>query len=43
MAGLLTAAGFALLSRTVREPDPTLDETVAQAFLIARKPKRSAV
>ncbi|MFE0249445.1 class I SAM-dependent DNA methyltransferase [Streptomyces sp. NPDC059010] len=37
MADLLTAAGFALLSRTVREPDPTLDETSQQAFLIARK------
>lgn len=33
---LLTAAGFALVSRTVREPDPS--ELVRQAFLIARKP-----
>ncbi|WP_217205807.1 class I SAM-dependent methyltransferase [Streptomyces sp. AC550_RSS872] len=38
MAGLLAAAGFALVSRTVREPDPALDETSPQAFLIARKP-----
>ncbi|WP_328424824.1 class I SAM-dependent methyltransferase [Streptomyces sp. NBC_00443] len=38
MAGLLTAAGFALASRTVREADPALDETSPQAFLIARKP-----
>lgn len=37
MAGLLTGAGFALVSRTVREADPALDETSAQAFLIARK------
>lgn len=39
IAGLLTAAGFALVSRTVREPDPALDETCPQAFLIARKPQ----
>ncbi|GGX35693.1 class I SAM-dependent DNA methyltransferase [Streptomyces chartreusis] len=39
IAGLLTAAGFALVSRTVREPDPALDETSQQAFLIARKPE----
>ncbi|GHH20174.1 class I SAM-dependent methyltransferase [Streptomyces lanatus] len=38
MVELLTRAGFALVSRTVREPDPALDETVPQAFLIARKP-----
>jgi SAM-dependent methyltransferase len=38
IAELLTAAGFALVSRTVREPDPALDETSQQAFLIARKP-----
>ena len=38
MAGLLTAAGFALVSRTVREADPALDETSPQAFLIARRP-----
>ncbi|KUL80423.1 MULTISPECIES: class I SAM-dependent DNA methyltransferase [unclassified Streptomyces] len=37
MAALLTRAGFALHSRTVREPDPALDETVPQAFLLARK------
>ncbi|MFF6982678.1 class I SAM-dependent DNA methyltransferase [Streptomyces sp. NPDC008343] len=40
MADLLTAAGFTLVSRTVREPDPALDETSPQAFLIARKPGR---
>ncbi|MFC8096073.1 class I SAM-dependent DNA methyltransferase [Streptomyces sp. NPDC057301] len=40
MADLLTAAGFTLVSRTVREPDPALDETSPQAFLIARKPER---
>ncbi|MET9966078.1 class I SAM-dependent methyltransferase [Streptomyces sp. NPDC006356] len=38
IAELLTAAGFALVSRTVREPDPAFDETVAQAFLIVRRP-----
>ncbi|MGW1952261.1 class I SAM-dependent methyltransferase [Streptomyces sp. NPDC001920] len=38
MADLLTAAGFVLVSRTVREPDPALDETSPQAFLFARKP-----
>ena len=37
MAALLTRAGFAPHSRTVREADPTLDETAAQAFLIARR------
>lgn len=37
VAGLLTDAGFALLSQTVRAPDATLDETSQQAFLIARK------
>ncbi|MGW1611919.1 class I SAM-dependent methyltransferase [Streptomyces sp. NPDC002285] len=37
MADLLTGAGFALVSRTVREADPALDETSPQAFLIARK------
>jgi hypothetical protein len=41
MADLLTAAGFALVSRTVREPDPALDETSPQAFLITRKPART--
>ncbi|MEJ8670610.1 class I SAM-dependent methyltransferase [Streptomyces sp. MS1.AVA.1] len=40
LADLLTAAGFTLVSRTVREPDPALDETSPQAFLIARKPER---
>ncbi|MDO0912623.1 methyltransferase domain-containing protein [Streptomyces sp. DT2A-34] len=39
VADLLTAAGFALVSRTVREPDPALDEVSPQAFLIARKPR----
>lgn len=38
IADLLTTAGFALFSRTVREPDPALDETSPQAFLIVRKP-----
>lgn len=37
MTELLTAAGFALLSRTVREPDERLGENVPQAFLFARK------
>ncbi|WBO64551.1 class I SAM-dependent methyltransferase [Streptomyces camelliae] len=37
MAELLTAAGFTLLSRTVREPDERLDEKVPQAFLFAQK------
>ena len=39
MADLLTAAGFTLLSRTVREPDEALAEPVPQAFLMARKPQ----
>ncbi|SOD84555.1 class I SAM-dependent methyltransferase [Streptomyces sp. Ag109_G2-15] len=38
LAELLTAAGFALGSRTVREPDTDLGESVPQAFLFARKP-----
>nr|WP_306955979.1 class I SAM-dependent methyltransferase [Streptomyces sp. B4I13] len=38
MAGLLTAAGFAVLSRTVREPDADLGESAPQALLIARRP-----
>jgi SAM-dependent methyltransferase len=38
MADLLSAAGFALVSRTVREADADLEETTPQAFLIARKP-----
>jgi SAM-dependent methyltransferase len=37
IAELLTAAGFTLMSRTVREPDPVLEETSPQAFLIARR------
>jgi SAM-dependent methyltransferase len=36
IAELLTAAGFALVSRTVREPDEALGESTPQAFLIAR-------
>ncbi|WP_020135956.1 hypothetical protein [Streptomyces sp. 351MFTsu5.1] len=36
VAGLLRAAGFALVSRTVREPTP--DQVSQQAFLIARRP-----
>ncbi|WP_031478032.1 class I SAM-dependent DNA methyltransferase [Streptomyces bicolor] len=40
---LLRAAGFALLSRTVREPDPALDEVSPQAFLIVRKPTRPEI
>ncbi|MCX4882775.1 class I SAM-dependent methyltransferase [Streptomyces sp. NBC_00847] len=39
MADLLTEAGFALLSRTVREADEELAEPVPQACLIARKPR----
>ncbi|MDX3307549.1 class I SAM-dependent methyltransferase [Streptomyces sp. NPDC054884] len=38
MAGLLTTAGFTMLSRTVREPDAALGEPTPQAFLIARRP-----
>ncbi|MEV0183957.1 class I SAM-dependent methyltransferase [Streptomyces sp. NPDC050625] len=38
MAELLAGAGFALLSRTVREADEDLGESTPQAFLIARKP-----
>ncbi|MEU0427301.1 methyltransferase domain-containing protein [Streptomyces canus] len=34
--GLLRAAGFALVSQTVREPSP--EEVSQQAFLIARRP-----
>jgi SAM-dependent methyltransferase len=36
ISGLLEAAGFALVSRTVREPED--GEPTRQAFLIARKP-----
>ncbi len=42
VAELLSAAGFALVSRTVREPDDTLGEPTPQAALIARKPPRAA-
>ncbi|MER6977082.1 class I SAM-dependent DNA methyltransferase [Streptomyces carpinensis] len=38
ITGLLTEAGFAPHSRTVREPDEALGESAPQAFLIARKP-----
>ncbi|MEU6810977.1 class I SAM-dependent methyltransferase [Streptomyces sp. NPDC046831] len=38
MAELLEAAGFELLSRTVRERDPALGESTPQAFLTARRP-----
>ncbi|MFJ3309069.1 class I SAM-dependent DNA methyltransferase [Streptomyces sp. NPDC086549] len=38
MVELLAGAGFALLSRTVREADTGLGESSRQAFLIARKP-----
>ncbi|MFE7928303.1 class I SAM-dependent methyltransferase [Streptomyces sp. NPDC057456] len=41
MAELLTAAGFAMLSRTVREADADLGESTPQAFLIARRPTSS--
>ncbi|MCH5676645.1 class I SAM-dependent methyltransferase [Streptomyces gilvus] len=41
MAALLTDAGFALHSRTVREADESLHETSPQAFLIARRPTSS--
>ncbi|MGC0338727.1 class I SAM-dependent methyltransferase [Streptomyces sp. SLBN-8D4] len=36
LVGLLRAAGFSLVSQTVREPGP--DEVSQQAFLIARRP-----
>ncbi|MFD3499003.1 methyltransferase domain-containing protein [Streptomyces sp. NPDC058676] len=42
IAELLSAAGFALVSRTVREPDEALGEPTPQASLIARKPPRAA-
>jgi SAM-dependent methyltransferase len=38
IAELLSAAGFALVARTVREPDEALGEPTPQASLIARKP-----
>ncbi|KOU60369.1 methyltransferase [Streptomyces sp. MMG1533] len=38
IAGLLSAAGFALVARTVREPQDALGETTPHAFLIAQKP-----
>ncbi|WP_329412541.1 methyltransferase domain-containing protein [Streptomyces sp. NBC_00704] len=38
MEELLAGAGFAMVSRTVREPDAALAEQVPQAFLIARRP-----
>ncbi|MFJ4693687.1 class I SAM-dependent DNA methyltransferase [Streptomyces sp. NPDC088766] len=36
MAELLTEAGFSVRSRTVRAPEPDLDEKVPQAYLVAR-------
>ncbi|MGV9250476.1 class I SAM-dependent DNA methyltransferase [Streptomyces sp. NPDC003697] len=42
MAGLLEAAGFGLLSRTVRERDPAAGESAPQAFLTARRPPAAA-
>ncbi|GGW63327.1 methyltransferase [Streptomyces galilaeus] len=36
MAGLLAEAGFSVRSRTVRAPEPELDEKVPQAYLVAR-------
>ncbi|MFE7644511.1 class I SAM-dependent DNA methyltransferase [Streptomyces phaeoluteigriseus] len=36
MAELLTEAGFSVRSRTVRAPEPELDEKVPQAYLVAR-------
>ncbi|EST30587.1 hypothetical protein M878_17885 [Streptomyces roseochromogenus subsp. oscitans DS 12.976] len=45
MAELLTAAGFALGSRTIREPDGRLPASVSQvpqAFLFAQKPAEPA-
>lgn len=41
MAGLLTEAGFSVRSRTVRAPEPELDEKVPQAYLVARVPGAS--
>ncbi|MEW2049626.1 methyltransferase domain-containing protein [Streptomyces sp. NPDC005476] len=38
MAELLTAAGFSMLSRSVREADTDRGESTPQAFLIARRP-----
>ncbi|KOG28493.1 class I SAM-dependent methyltransferase [Streptomyces resistomycificus] len=39
---LLSAAGFDMVARTVREPDVGLEETTPHAFLIARKPAQTA-
>ncbi|WP_405870305.1 MULTISPECIES: class I SAM-dependent DNA methyltransferase [unclassified Streptomyces] len=39
VAELLTQAGFALASRTVREADEGLGERTPQAYLMARKPR----
>ncbi|MFR0358958.1 class I SAM-dependent DNA methyltransferase [Streptomyces sediminimaris] len=41
MADLLTEAGFAVVSRTVREADEALAEPVPQAVLIARRPRKA--
>ncbi|CAM5702833.1 class I SAM-dependent methyltransferase [Streptomyces aurantiogriseus] len=42
VADLLTAAGFDVRVRTVREPDTDRGEPVPQAYLIARKPTTAA-
>jgi SAM-dependent methyltransferase len=42
VAKLLTEAGFALDSRTVREADDSLGEPTPQAYLMARKPAAAA-
>jgi SAM-dependent methyltransferase len=39
IAEMLEGAGFALLTRTLREPDEKFGEPVPQAFLTARKPR----
>ncbi|MDQ0992371.1 class I SAM-dependent methyltransferase [Streptomyces sp. V3I7] len=39
MERLLADAGFALHSRTVRQPDAALADSAPQAFLIARRPE----
>ncbi|WP_411149708.1 class I SAM-dependent methyltransferase [Streptomyces sp. A30] len=42
IAELLSAAGFAPVARTVREPDETRGEPTPQASLIVRKPLKAA-
>ncbi|NJP49146.1 class I SAM-dependent methyltransferase [Streptomyces sp. SBST2-5] len=39
MAGLLEAAGFGIVLRSVHAPDEQLEEPTPQAYLIARKPR----